>query len=69
MPGDKEQRLIDDLLKENPEIGTVLEIAEQARISENLKTPTVIVYPTDVKPNPSPERQGSLVIPSGIQRV
>lgn len=65
----KEQRFIDDLIKKNPDIRTVLAIAEHARISENLKSPVQIVYPTDVIANPSPEHQGSLVIPAATQKA
>lgn len=65
----KEQQLIDALLRENPEVQVVLEIADQARIADSTKAPTIIVSPSDVKANPSPEHQGSLVIPGGTQRV
>lgn len=65
----KNQELIGELLAKNPEIQTVLTVAEQARIAENLKSPIEIVYPTDVVPNPRPEHQGSLVIPAATRRA
>jgi hypothetical protein len=64
-----EQTLVESLLKRNPEVVLVLEIARRAKLVEERSLPLPTAAPTDTQATPMPEHQGSLATPPAIQKA
>lgn len=62
------QEIVDTCLRQNPEIATVLEIANRAKLAESTNAVSTL-GPADVHPVSTPEYQGSRVTPLVTQRA
>jgi len=63
------QEIVDTYLRQNPEIATVLEIANRANLAESANAVVSTLGPADIQPVSTPEYQGSRVTPLVTQRV